>query len=152
MCSIYNIKMKDFPKIELNEIENGGFFIVRYFPCYSDKGIAATKVIETNDLGFAYQNLPMGIEGFVNKDFLEELKDVYRSDSVKEAIVGLPQGFKAPLDRNLISEIGGIYIPKERESLLNGLSQHENYKKSLEGLKNPYHVMTGAELEQVLEK
>lgn len=139
-----------FPKVDKGEVSEGDYLIIRYMPCFQDKGIVATRVTEVYAGGFSYQNLPMGVEGSIDDESLEEFEE--RGLRVDELLVGLPEGFQPPLQNEVVHSVGGVHIPKAQEGLLAQLSQGNNYQRSLKGLKTPKKVQTIKELRLVLQE
>jgi len=52
-----------FRTINVEDVKEDGFFIVRYMPFFKKSGVVATKVTEIYPGGFCYENLFMGIQG-----------------------------------------------------------------------------------------
>jgi len=140
----------NFPKVELGAVKKGDLLIVRYMPMHQDRGIVATKVIEIYDRGFAYKNLPMGVQGSFDDKSLEEIGEM--GLRVDELLVGLPQGFQPPLENTLVHRVGGVYVPESQRELLAQLFQDTNYQRSLIGLKSPNRTMSQRKLERVLSR
>lgn len=116
-----------YQKIGIEEVSEGGFFIVRYMPFFQDKGIAATLITEVREDGFRYENLGMGIGG----EYPEMFDD---SDDDERALISLPEGFKPPLRNDLVHNVAGVYVPEEKKDLLKNISKDRNYLRSLETL------------------
>lgn len=125
-----------FLRRRTTEVNQGDIVIVPYMPMFQPRGIVATRVTKVYRSGFIYKNLPMGVEWEVDEE---------------EKIFGLPKEFRPPLDIDDVYRLDLIHITKEQESLLPTLSQHPNYLRSLNGLKDLDRMMTEEELKRALE-
>lgn len=139
----------DFPKVEPTIVKEGDFLIVRYMPMYQNKGIVATGITEVYDGGFGYQNLPMDVQGSIDEESLEEMREM--GMRIDEPLIGLPQGFRPPLAEDLVHRVGGVYIPKSQRDVLAQLSQDKIYQQSVKSLENPDKIRSLDELQQVLD-
>jgi len=104
--------------VKPNEVKVGDFFIVKYDPWGQNRGIIMTNIVEVyHDYGFLYLNHGMGVEWKFKFD---------------KPLIKLSDELQIPFSNDYVRRIGGIHIPREKESILKTLSQDRNYKRSLE--------------------
>jgi hypothetical protein len=133
-----------FEDIGIEEVCEGDFLILRYFPMYNDAGIVATKVTSTYDRGFEYMNSPMMIQGDFDPEFLGALRE--RGFSPSRPLVRLSEIPRYPLANESFHDVGGLIVPKMYEASLSEISRDINYQRSLGSLDDVFRDPTQDEM------